>query len=111
MSECYKIFNQDNMIVIDKTFSYGRLIECRIEECDNKQWAYFWSKIDELNIWKWDKDYFDQEVMDGIQWELMIDKIGRQRRRIQGSNKFPNNFDALTVLIGKISKTKDIYNS
>ena len=36
MSECYKIFNQDNMIVIDKTFSYGRLIECRIEECDNK---------------------------------------------------------------------------
>ena len=49
--------------------------------------------------------------MDGIQWELMIDKVGRQRRRIQGSNKFPNNFDALTVLIGKISKTKDIYNS
>ena len=45
------------MIVIDKTFSYGRLIECRIEECDNKQWAYFCSKIDLLDCWSTDLNF------------------------------------------------------
>ena len=107
MAECYKIFNIDNKLIIDKTFSYGRLIESRIEECDNKQWNDFWIKIDELNVWKWEKEYWD-EVMDGTQWELMIDKIGRKRRKIHGSNKFPKNFEALTKLIGKISNTKDL---
>jgi len=37
----------------------------------------------------------------------MIDKKGRQRRRIYGSNKYPNNFELLTNLVNQISKMND----
>ena len=104
--ECYKIFNRDYSIIIQTTYSFGPSIESRKVECSKTEWENFWIEIDNLNIWKWDKNYF-LDARDGIQWELMIDKKGRQRRRIYGSNKYPNNFELLTNLINQISKMND----
>jgi len=104
--ECYKIFNRDYSIIIQTTYSFGPRIKSRKVECSKAEWENFWIEIDKLNIWKWEKNYF-LDARDGIQWELMIDKKGRQRRRIYGSNKYPNNFELLTNLINQISKMND----
>jgi len=100
----YKIFSQDQFVIV-QDMDVPRLIKDsnRIEISD-LEWQTFWNKIDLLGVWNWEKDYIDQGVLDGVQWELMIDKKGKRRRRIYRSNKYPKNFEALTNLINDISK-------
>ena len=61
--------------------------------------------IDELDAWRWNKDYFDNHVLDGTQWELVIDRKGKRRRRIFGSNDYPANFKLLIEAINKLADT------
>jgi hypothetical protein len=103
----YKIYSQDQFVIIQNMDVPGLITDSNRVEISDLEWQRFWNKIDRLGVWDWEKEYFDQDVMDGVQWELMIDKKGRQRRRIFGSNKFPKNFEALTNLINDISKMND----
>ena len=32
-----------------------------------EDWKLFWNAVDDLNVWKWEKDYFDQYMLDGTQ--------------------------------------------
>jgi len=105
--ESCKIYSQDRFVIIQKMDVPGLITDTNRVEVSDLDWQTFWNKIDLLGVWDWEKEYFDQDVMDGVQWELMIDKKGRQRRRIFGSNKFPKNFEALTNLINEISKMND----
>ena len=100
----YKIFNQDRFIIIQNMEAPGLITDANKIEISDLEWDKFWNRIDLLGVWNWEKDYIDKGVRDGIQWELMIDKKGRKRRRIYGSNKYPKNFEALTNLINAISK-------
>ena len=100
----YKIFNQDRFIIIQNMGAPGLITDVNKIEISDLEWDKFWNRIDLLGVWNWEKDYIDKGVRDGIQWELMIDKKGRKRRRIYGSNKYPKNFEALTNLINEISK-------
>ena len=102
--DSYKIYSQDQFVIIQDMDVPGLITESNSVEISDLEWQRFWNKIDLLGVWDWEKEYFDQDVMDGVQWELMIDRKGRQRRRIFGSNKFPKNFEALTNLINDISK-------
>ena len=102
--ESYKIYSQDQYVIIQNMDVPGLITDTNRVEVSDLDWQTFWNKIDLLGVWNWKKEYFDQDVMDGVQWELMIDKKGRQRRRIFGSNKFPKNFEALTNLINDISR-------
>ena len=105
--ESCKIYSQDQFVIIQKMDVPGLITDTNRVKVSDLDWQTFWNKIDLLGVWDWEKEYFDQDVMDGVQWELMIDKKGRQRRRIFGSNKFPKNFEALTNLINEISKMND----
>ena len=105
--ESYKIYSQDQYVIIQNMDVPGLITDTNRVKVSDLDWQTFWNKIDLLGVWDWEKEYFDQDVMDGVQWELMIDKKGRQRRRIFGSNKFPKNFEALTNLINDISKMND----
>jgi len=102
--ESCKIYSQDQFVIIQKMDVPGLITDTNRVKVSDLDWQTFWNKIDLLGVWDWEKEYFDQDVMDGVQWELMIDKKGRQRRRIYGSNKYPKNFEALTNLINDISK-------
>ena len=102
--DSYKIYSQDQFVITQNMDVPGLITDSNSVEISDLEWQRFWNKIDLLGVWDWEKEYFDQDVMDGVQWELMIDKKGRQRRRIFGSNKFPKNFEALTNLINDISK-------
>ena len=53
----------------------------------NDEISEFLNTCDEIKLWSWKKEYFNQGVMDGTQWELKIKKGGKLRgRNIFGSN-------------------------
>lgn len=67
----------------------------------------FLKTCDEIKLWSWKKEYFDQGVMDGAQWELKIKKAGKLRgRNISGSNSYPqpiDNFNKFIIAINKLA--------
>ena len=65
----------------------------------------FLKTCDEINLWSWKKDYFNQEIMDGTQWELKIKKGGKLRgRNFSGSNSYPQPIDKFNKFIIAINK-------
>ena len=74
-----------------------------------KDWEEFWHEVDALKVWNWKKDYYDEGVDDGLQWELKIKREGRRRRRIFGSNAYPEpkgTFNSFIRALKKLSKSK-----
>ena len=72
-------------------------------------WEEFWQAIDALKVWSWKKDYYDEGVDDGLQWELKIKRQGRRRRRIFGSNAYPEpkgTFNSFIKALNKLSNNK-----
>ena len=67
----------------------------------------FLKTCDEIKLWSWKKEYFDQGVRDGTQWELKIKKAGKLRgRNISGSNSYPqpiDNFNKFIIAINKLA--------
>lgn len=53
---------------------------------ENHEWLAEW---DNLRIGEWDKEYYDNDICDGTQWELDYREVGQTRRRIYGSNEYP----------------------
>ena len=49
-------------------------------------------KLDALKIFNWQKDYFNPEILDGTQWELVF-KDGEKIYRGSGSNDWPENWE------------------
>ena len=103
-SENHKIFNEDFDLIVEIDFHPTR------HSISKEKWEEFWNTIDQLNIWKWGKDYFNADILDGTQWELVIDRIGKRRRRIFGSNQYPNNFKLFLEAINKLANTDIIYD-
>ena len=74
-----------------------------------KDWEEFWHEVDVLKVWGWKKDYYNEGVDDGVQWELKIKRQGRRRRRIFGSNAYPEpkgTFNSFIKALKKLSKSK-----
>ncbi len=74
-----------------------------------KDWEEFWQTVDALKVWSWKKDYYDEGVDDGLQWELKIKREGRRRRRIFGSNAYPEpkgTFNSFIKALNKLSNSK-----
>ena len=83
---------------------------------DEQKWDNFWYFVNRHNIWFWKKEYFDENVLDGIQWEI---KLSNSSNRVKsyGSNKFPNKRDfkklinQIEILLDfKLKKLKDEFN-
>ncbi len=74
---------------------------------EKERWKKFWNVIDNINVWKWDKEYFDRRVLDGTQWELLIKRKGRRKRRIFGSNDYPKEDKGLLKLQAAINELID----
>ena len=93
LSDRYEIFNRGSELII----TYNDMTSNKSK--NETQWSNFWIGIDDINVWKWGKSYFDLDTRDGIQWELLVDRIGRRRRRISGSNRFPDSMRKLLIMI------------
>lgn len=62
----------------------------------------------EFHIGEWKHKYVDPNVLDGTQWELVIEySNGRKPAKYYGSNAFPFNFDEFSEFMGNIPYTDD----
>ena len=105
----YKIYNNDFNLIVE--INHHRINHEEFNRpISSKEWDEFWKVIDDLDAWRWGKDYFNQEVLDGTQWELVIDRKGKRRRRIFGSNDYPPNFKVLLDAINKLADTDLVYD-
>ncbi|HEU5070322.1 MAG TPA: hypothetical protein VFV96_07905 [Verrucomicrobiae bacterium] len=52
------------------------------------EWAAFWSALDRIGVWHWERDYPDPGVLDGIDWQLELRHDGRAVASA-GSNCYP----------------------
>lgn len=46
--------------------------------------------LEKLNVTKWDKEYVNHGMMDGTQWTLVIKYNGTKKKKVYGSNSYPN---------------------
>ena len=95
----------------DKLYHYcdGIFIDEDFTIPSTKDWEEFWDKVDVLKVWSWKKDYNNDDVLDGTQWELTIKREGRRKRRIFGSNAYPEpkgTFDSFIKALNKLSKSE-----
>ena len=72
----------------------------------DEQIDLFWKRLDELDVWNWDKEYHDPDTLDGTQWNLKINKQGKRKLKIFGSNAYPGNFDDFLKLLNGYIKEK-----
>ena len=74
-----------------------------------KDWEQFFDVMDNLKVWSWKKDYNDEDMLDGTQWELIIKIKGKRGRKIYGSNAYPEpkgTFKSFIEALNKLSKSK-----
>ena len=95
----------------DKLYHYcdGIFIDEDFTIPSTKDWEEFWDKVDVLKVWSWKKDYNNDDVLDGTQWELTIKREGRRKRRIFGSNAYPEpkgTFNSFIKALNKLSKSE-----
>lgn len=103
-SDQYKIYNENLGIIVE--INHHRINHEEFNrQISFEQWSEFWKVIDEIDAWRWDKDYFNQDILDGTQWELVVDRKGKRRRRIFGSNDYPPNFKLLINAINNLAGT------
>ncbi len=53
-----------------------------------EQWEKFWQQADSLEIWRWQEQYTDMSVRDGVLWALDI-KVKGQALNSAGQNAYP----------------------
>jgi hypothetical protein len=103
-----RIMLKDNQIFYINDRFIGNLEPTKIVT-DNEV-GEFLKTCDEIKLWSWKKEYFDQGVMDGTQWELKIKKSGKLRgRNISGSNSYPqpiDNFNKFIIAINKLANSE-----
>ena len=69
-----------------------------------KDWEDFWRTVDKLKVWSWNKEYNNDDILDGTQWELEIKREGRKKRRIFGSNAYPKPKGTFISFIKALNK-------
>ncbi len=61
------------------------------KEISKNQMELFLSKLNQLNIIGWENEYYNPDVIDGEQWEMEIEYNKTEKKRIYGSNLYPNS--------------------
>lgn len=63
-------------------------------------WKDLMGKLSHINIGQWQEDYFDRNILDGIQWSVDIEfDDDTPPRHYFGSNKFPDGFDSFLKIM------------
>ena len=76
---------------------------------DESRMLYFWKRIDELNVWNWNKRYEDEMAMtDGYTWEVKLRNRDGQSKYSTGYEQFPKIFKKFVDELNKLFETKII---
>lgn len=56
---------------------------------DRETWEQFWKRVEEIDIWKWNRSYKpDNDIVDGTSWKIDI-KYGDNEVLSSGTNAYP----------------------
>jgi hypothetical protein len=97
----YKAFEIDfiNKNVYFWTGSYEKDKKLIKKICD-KDIKEFIDKLKEVNLLNWKKKYINNDILDGTQWNIIIDVNGRKREKY-GSNAYPKEWGMFSELISR----------
>lgn len=67
----------------------------------------FWNKMDEINVWAWNKNYeYSQIILDGSNWELKLKNRFGKNKVVSGFNFYPDKFVELIKELNNLFGTK-----
>ena len=66
----------------------------------------FWKKMDELDVWNWEKNYSIGEVCDGHMWKLYLRNKEGKAKVIIGHSEYPHNFNKLIKTLNNLFGSK-----
>lgn len=75
---------------------------------DDGQWDAVARELTRMEIPCWKKDYFDHDILDGIQWDLSLRFSSGLKLKKFGSNAFPVYWDKFLQLLHKYTG-RDFY--
>ena len=85
----------------------GVFAERKKIKLDESKILYFWKRIDELNVWNWNKRYEDEMAMtDGYTWEVKLRNRDGKSKYSSGYEKFPKTFKKFVDELNKLFETK-----
>jgi len=61
----------------------------------------FMNELVSLDIFSWDKNYTDENVLDGGGWSLKIEYENNEFLEINGDNAYPSNYDNFINILHK----------
>ncbi|MDO8869518.1 MAG: hypothetical protein Q7V10_02085 [Methanobacteriaceae archaeon] len=76
---------EDNKILFNSFYSKNESFP------DHKQWKKFWEKLDQFDIWSWEKSYINFNIIDGCAWSIDLTH-NNKKIKSSGSNAWPENF-------------------
>ena len=78
-------------------------IETELSETKIKN---FWKKMDELNVWNWDKNYSFGEICDGHMWQLNLRNKEGKVKVSKGHSEYPYNFKKVINALNNLFDSK-----
>jgi hypothetical protein len=66
----------------------------------------FWKKMDELDVWNWEKNYSIGEICDGHMWKLYLRNKEGKAKVIIGHSEYPHNFNKLIKSLNNLFGSK-----
>ena len=66
----------------------------------------FWKKMDEIDIWNWEKNYSIGEICDGHMWKIYIRNKEGKAKVVNGHQEYPYNFNKLIKTLNNLFGSK-----
>ncbi|MDA7832389.1 hypothetical protein N9A34_03720 [Candidatus Pelagibacter sp.] len=66
----------------------------------------FWKKMDEIDIWNWEKNYSIGEICDGHMWKIYIRNKEGKAKVVNGHQEYPHNFNKLIKALNNLFGSK-----
>jgi len=93
-TECRTVSFENDEIKVQRRF-YNGAFDTGEELFVGVMKAKFLEGFEGLHIEEWKQEYVDSEILDGIQWKLVVTYADGRKRKYWGSNDFPDDFRAL----------------
>ncbi len=94
----YAVEFKDSRLIIRPFFSSDMTVEIMPTP---SEWKRFWQRVDDLQVWKWKKNYSNNDICDGTQWSLKI-KIAGKTKNCYGSNSYPESFEQFQKILSEL---------
>ena len=62
----------------------------------------FWKKMDEIDVWNWEKNYSIGEICDGHMWKIYLRNKEGKAKVVIGHSEYPHNFNKLIKALNNL---------